>query len=299
MSNPTPRTITRSFLFIPGDSEKKLSKAGSVSTDAVIIDLEDAVLPDRKTIGRQICAEFLKSESIAPEVWVRINPLDSGLWTDDLEAVLEHSPAGIMLPKPDGPADLLTLSAKLDQLEKLAKIDAGSVKILPVATETAVSVTTLNAYAKTDLPRLYGLTWGAEDLATDIGAFRNRDDNGNFIYPFDHVRAQTLFAAKAAKVEAVDTLFADFRNEAGLENYARQAFEIGFSGMLAIHPAQVDIINRAFTPSAAQFAHAEKVIKAFDDNPGAGTVSVDGKMADIPHLKQARRALALRGKTGA
>ncbi|NNC36418.1 MAG: CoA ester lyase [Acidimicrobiales bacterium] len=289
-------SILRSFLFIPADSEKKLAKAAGIKADAIILDLEDAVLPERKTVAREMCAEFLKNARPSAEVWVRINPLDTDLWQDDLEAIIPHRPDGIMLPKPDGPADIETLGHHLDALENKLGHEGEPLRILPVATETATAVTTLNTYPKTHLPRLYGLTWGIEDLATDIGAYSNRTEAGAPAYPFDIVRAQMLFAAKASSIEAVDTLFADFRDPDGLRTYAKSAYNIGFSGMLAIHPAQVDIINEAFTPSDEQIEHARKVVQAFADNPGAGAVSVDGKMTDIPHLKQARRILSQTGK---
>ena len=283
--------ILRSFLFIPADSEKKLAKSGGINADAIILDLEDAVLPERKSIARDMCAEFLKKERPSAEIWVRINPLDTDLWQDDLDAIVPHGPAGIVLPKPDGPADIETLSHQLDSLEKKHAHTHAPLRILPVATETAIAVTTLNTYPRTHLPRLYGMTWGVEDLATDIGAYKNRTDAGAPAYPFDVVRAQLLFAAKASNVEAIDTLFADFRDPDGLRSYAKHAYNIGFSGMLAIHPAQVDIINEAFSPTDEQITHAQKVVQAFADNPGSGAVSVDGKMTDIPHLKQAKRIL--------
>jgi citrate lyase subunit beta/citryl-CoA lyase len=292
MPNPSPRKIIRSFLFIPADSEKKLAKAADINADAIILDLEDAVLPARKSIAREMCVEFLKTERPSAEVWVRINPLDTDLWQDDLAAIIGHNPAGIMLPKPDGPADIETLSHHLDALEAKQGHIGEPLRILPVATETATAVTTLNAYSRTHLPRLYGLTWGIEDLATDMGAYTNRTADGMPAYPFDMVRAQLLFAAKASGIEAVDTLFADFKDPDGLAAYARSAFNMGFSGMLAIHPAQVEIINDAFTPTEAQIEHAKKVIQAFADSPGAGAVSVDGKMTDLPHLKQAHRILS-------
>ena len=283
--------ILRSFLFIPADSEKKLAKAKDINADAIILDLEDAVLPERKSIARDMCAEFLKNERPSAEIWVRVNPLDTDLWQDDLKAVVAHRPDGVMLPKPDGPADIETLGHHLDKLEAGHGFSDEPLRILPVATETATAVTTLNTYPRTHLPRAYGLTWGIEDLATDVGAYTNRTDTGAPAFPFDVVRAQLLFAAKASGIEAIDTLFADFRDNDGLSIYAKSAYNMGFSGMLAIHPAQVDIINEAFTPSDTQIEHARKVIQAFSDNPGAGAVSVDGKMTDIPHLKQARRIL--------
>lgn len=285
-------TTIRSFLFVPGDSEKKLGKAHEIGADAVILDFEDAVLPERKTIARKMCAEFLQSTRPPAEVWVRINPLDTDLWQDDLAAIVQHAPAGIMLPKPDGPVDIETLSRHLDTLEAKYRHEGGPLRILPVATETATAVTTLNTYPRIHLPRLYGLTWGIEDLATDIGAHINRTKAGTPAYPFDTVRAQMLFAAKASGVEAIDTLFADFRDLDRLRNYAKSSYNMGFSGMLAIHPAQVEIINAAFSPTDEQISHALKVIQTFADNPGAGAVSVDGKMTDIPHLKHAQRLLA-------
>lgn len=287
-----PRVI-RSFLFVPADSEKKLAKAGERGADALILDLEDAVLPARKSTGRALCAEFLKCAQTKSEIWVRINPLDSEYALDDLAAIIPLAPAGIMLPKPDGPVDIETLSAHIEHIERRHNMPIGKIKILPVATETARAVMSLNQYPRTYLPRLLGLTWGAEDLATDIGALTNKDESGNFAFTYQMVRSQTLLAAKAAGVQAVDTLYDDFRDKDGLRRRAMSAFAEGFTGMLAIHPAQVDIINKSFTPTEAQLCRAQAVVKAFADNPGEGAVSVDGKMVDIPHLKQAQNTLAL------
>ncbi len=285
--------ILRSFLFVPADSEKKLAKAGGLEADALILDLEDAVLPANKAKARKMCAEFLARTKTSSQIWVRVNPLDSAFVDEDLEAVVPLSPAGIVLPKPDGPVDIETLSRRLDTLEARHGLMAGAIKILPVATETARAVMSLGLYSRTYLPRLLGLSWGAEDLATDIGALTNKAADGEFAFTYQMVRSQTLLAAKAAGVQAVDTLYDDFRDKDGLRARARVAFGEGFTGMLAIHPAQVPVINKSFTPTVAQIQRAKAVVQAFADNPGAGAVQVSGKMLDIPHLKQAQNVLML------
>ncbi len=289
--------ILRSWLFVPADSEKKLSKAGGLEADALILDLEDAVLPANKDKGRDLACEFLHNAKTKSQIWVRINPLDSEFVNDDLAAIIPLAPDGIMLPKPDGPVDIETLSRHIDRLEAKHDLPEGGIKILPVATETARAVMSLGLYPRTHLPRLLGLTWGAEDLATDIGALTNKDEDGNFALTYRMVRSQTLLAAKAAGVQAIDTLYDNFRDKDGLRKRAGCAFSEGFTGMLAIHPAQVHIINKSFTPTEAQLRHAEAVIQAFKDSPGAGAVQVNGKMADIPHLKQAQNILALYAST--
>ena len=290
--------ILRSLLFVPADSEKKLSKAGGLGADALILDLEDAVLPANKNKGRRRCAQFLKTAKTSSEIWVRINPLDSEHVFDDLAAIIPLKPAGIMLPKPDGPVDMETLSNHIMRLERRHRLPEGAIKTLPVATETARAVMSLSLYPRTHLPRLLGLTWGAEDLATDIGALTNKDDKNCFAYTYQMVRSQTLLAAKASNVQAIDTLYDNFRDKDGLKKRAQAAFSEGFTGMLAIHPAQVEIINKSFMPTQAQAARARAVIKAFADSPEAGAVQVAGKMTDIPHLKQAQNILALYASYG-
>ncbi|PHS77546.1 MAG: CoA ester lyase [Robiginitomaculum sp.] len=285
--------ILRSFLFVPADSEKKLAKAGGLGADALILDLEDAVLPANKALGRQLASAYLREAKTSSQIWVRINALDSEYAAEDLEAIVPLAPDGIMLPKPDGPVDIETLSRRLDRLEAKHGLPLGGIKILPVATETARAVMSLSLYPRTHLPRLLGLTWGAEDLATDIGAITNKGPDGNFSFTYQVVRSHTLLAAKAAGVQAVDTLYDNFRDKDGLRARAGCAFSEGFTGMLAIHPAQVPIINKSFTPTDAQLRHANSVIQAFEDNPGAGAVQVAGKMVDIPHLTQAQNILAL------
>ena len=211
----------------------------------------------------------------------------------DLEAIIAGGPEGIALPKPDGPVDVETLSRHLDRLEAQHGIEAGTTKILSIATESARAVTSLFLYPRTYLPRLFGLTWGAEDLATDMGAISNRDDSGAYTFTYQMVRSQMLIAAKASGVQAIEGVFTDFRDADGLVRYAKAGFEAGFNGMMAIHPAQVDIINQAFIPSASEIEQAHAIVDAFMEDEGTGVVSVGGKMLDIPHLKQAQKILAM------
>lgn len=283
----------RSFLFVPGDSEKKLAKGDESRADALILDLEDSVAPSRKEAGRAMVAEYLRSRADprTPELWVRINPLDEG-GLGDLAAIVQASPDGIMIPKAEGPEDILRLSHCLDALEARDGVRR-PIRILPVATETARSIFRLGAYAEHRLPRLYGLTWGAEDLSSAIGASTNRGPDGGFAFTYQMVRSHCLLAAKAAGVEAVETLQADFRDEAGLRASCALARQEGFTGRMAIHPAQVGPINEGFLPTADEVAFAERVIAVFAANPDAGTLGLDGKMLDVPHLKQARKVLAL------
>lgn len=282
----------RSFLFVPGDSEKKLGKAAESGADALILDLEDSVAPDRKPIAREMVAEYLAARpgQTGPELWVRMNPLAEG-GLDDLVAVVRAGPAGIMVPKPDGPADLIRISHVLDALERRDGV-ATPARLLPVATETARAPFALSAYADAGLARLWGMTWGAEDLSSAIGARTNKGPDGSWAPTYRMVRSLCLLAAKSAGVEAIETLYADFRNEAGLIADCREAAREGFTGRIAIHPAQVAAINAAFTPSAEEVAHATRVVEAFGASPGIGVVGLDGKMLDIPHLKQAQRVLA-------
>ena len=284
----------RSFLFIPGDSEKKLSKVDECGADAVILDLEDAVAPANKAAARSLVAQFLAERAgpRSPQIWVRVNPLDTGLTEADLIAVIGGCPDGIIQPKTDGPADVATLSAMLDRLEVEHALVPDGIAVVPIATETALAPFHLGAYATAGLTRLAGLTWGAEDLATAIGATGNRAADGNWHFTFQMARSLTLLAAHASGVQAIETLHADFRDDDGLRRSSISARQEGFSGRLAIHPAQVAIINECFTPSAAEVEHAQAVLAAFAANPEAGTVGLGGKMLDIPHRKQAERIVA-------
>ncbi|HXM00738.1 MAG TPA: CoA ester lyase [Rhizomicrobium sp.] len=281
--------ILRSLLFVPADSEKKLAKAKTSPADALILDLEDSVAAENRPGARALAREFLK-DSHPQSIWVRVNPLGSNDFIRDVEAMVASKPAGFIVPKPDGPHVLNVIDAHLLTRETTAGLPQGSIKLIPVATETAVAVLSLQDY-RSPPARLAALTWGAEDLSAALGATTNRDENGEFLLTYKIVRSLCLIAAKAAGVEAIETLHADFRDDTGLERAARAAQREGFAGMLAIHPGQVEIINAAFTPSASDVEHAKKVVAAFAS--GAGVASLDGKMLDQPHLKQARQVLAL------
>jgi citrate lyase subunit beta/citryl-CoA lyase len=281
--------ILRSLLFVPADSEKKLAKARGSAADALILDLEDSVAADNRPRARAMIREFL-SDRHAQSIWVRINPLGSDDFIRDVEAIVASQPSGFVIPKPDGPHVLNVIDAHILTRESLADLPAGGIKLLPVATETPTSVLSLGDY-RSPPPRLAALTWGAEDLAAALGAAGNRDEHGEFLLTFKIVRTMCLIAAKAAGVDALDTLHANFRDMAGLERAARAAQREGFSGMLAIHPDQVETINAAFTPSQSDVEHARKVVAAFES--GAGVASLDGRMLDQPHLKQANHILAL------
>jgi len=282
----------RSFLFVPGDSEKKQTKARASNADAVILDLEDSVAVDQKPAARAVVAAALDLDWRA-SVWVRINPLDSGMVADDLAICRDNMPDGIMLPKAGGPDGVAALSALLDAFDP-----GGHIKILPIATETAASPFALGDYIGADLPRLWGLTWGAEDLATDLGATGNKDASGAWYPVFEHVRSLTLLAAKGAGVFAIDTLHADFRDADGMARTSARSFAEGFTGRLAIHPGQVDPINDAYCPSPEAVDHARRVVAEFAANPGAGVVAIDGKMVDIPHFKQAEAILSMAEASG-
>lgn len=283
--------VLRSLLFIPGDSEKKLGNGDRAGADALVLDLEDSVLPDNKARARGLAAEYLRGRppgARPSELWVRINALDSTLALSDLSAVVAAVPDGVMLPKAEGPADVARLSFYLDALEAQAGLAVGSIRVLPVATETAAAPFNLGAYSAARLSRLVGLTWGSEDLSTALGASTNRDASGEWAFSYRVVRSLTLMGARAAGVQAIDTLYADFRDEKGLRTASQASRAEGFTGRLAIHPAQVPAINESYMPSAGEIEHARRVVAAFDASPGAGAVGLDGKMVDIPHLKQAR-----------
>jgi citrate lyase subunit beta/citryl-CoA lyase len=281
--------ILRSLLFVPADSERKLAKARGSAADALILDLEDSVAAENRPKARAMVRELL-TDKHSQSTWVRINPLGSDDFIRDVEALVASQPAGFVVPKPDGPHVLNVIDAHILTRESLAELPAGGIKLLPVATETPAAVLSLGDY-RSPPPRLAALTWGAEDLSAALGAASNRDETGEFLLTFKIVRTLCLMSAKAAGVDAIETLHANFRDKAGLERAARAAQREGFSGMLAIHPDQVETINAAFTPSQADIDHARKVITAFE--LGAGVVSLDGRMLDQPHLKQAKHVLAL------
>ncbi|MEO0030624.1 MAG: hypothetical protein RIS94_382 [Pseudomonadota bacterium] len=288
----------RSWLFIPADSERKLMKAPETGAHAVIVDLEDSVALAQKPAARTMARDWLQVHKRQITMrkqarWVRVNAVDTGLWRDDLAAVMAGAPDGIMLPKADGPEQVRLVAAEIYELEQRHGIANGQTRILPLVSETARSAMSIASYIDASMPRLAGLAWGAEDLSAAIGATRKRDAAGQWTDTFRYVRVQTLLAAKAREVWAIDTLHADFRDEEGLRAAANAARGDGFSGMLAIHPAQVPIINAAFAPTEAELAEAEAIVALFAANPGAGTLQLDGRMIDRPHLKQAQALLGI------
>ena len=291
----------RSWLFVPGDSEKKLGKALATGADVLILDLEDSVAVENKPAARALVGTWLaahrdhRAEGQRIGRWVRINTLDSRLWRDDLLAVLPGAPDGIMLPKSAGPESVQQLSAEIYELESRSGLAPNAVKIIPLVSETAGAALSIPSYAVTAMPRLAGLTWGAEDLSAAIGATRKRDKDGRWTDTFRYARTQTLLAAHARGVAAIDTLHADFADAKGLKRAAEEARADGFAGMLAIHPAQVEIINAAFTPSEDELDEARAIVEAFKQNPGVGTLQIDRRMIDRPHYKLALRVLGLDG----
>ena len=281
--------MIRSFLFVPADSERKLDKARDVGADALILDLEDAVLAERRPLARDMVREYLEN---AAHTWVRINPIDTDDAVADLEAIMPGQPDGIVLPKPASADDVQKLAIALDDLESRYRIDTGSTRIIALCTERPEALLSLDSYRGASA-RLAGLSWGAEDLAAAVGARANRDTDGNWLPLYELARSLCLVAAAAAGVPAIDTVFTDFRDADGLARYAANARRDGFSGMLAIHPAQVEIINAAFRPSPEEVEQARRIVELFAANPGAGTLALDGRMVDRPHLVQAQRTIEL------
>ena len=274
----------RSLLFVPGDRPERFDKAAASGADALILDLEDAVAPGAKAAARAAVAAQLRADRGVVAVFVRVNPLGTALLDEDLAALGGLSPDAIVLPKAEGAASVRDLAARLAAVGITAPI-------LPIATETPAAIFQLGSYAGCGVP-LAGLTWGAEDLPAAIGAATSREEDGRFTAPYEMTRSLALFAAHAAGLAAIETVYPAFRDDAGLASYAARAARDGFTGMMAIHPAQVATINSAFTPTAAQVAHALAVVAAFEAAPGAGVLQLDGRMIDAPHLVQARRLLA-------
>ena len=275
----------RSFLFVPADSEKKLAKGAGSGADALIVDLEDSVALSNKEAARKSAVAYLKTAGRAgPKLVLRINALDTPFWEADLEAVVPAKPDMIVVPKTISGACVKKVGDRIDRL------GGGDIGIGCVATETAASLFTLGTYAGAH-PRLAFLTWGAEDLAAALGARDNKDENGTYTGPYQLARTLTLLGAVAAGVAPIDGIWKDFRDEKGLEAEARAAVRDGFTGKMAIHPAQVPIINAVFTPGEADLAHARAIIEAFEKAGDVGVVALDGVMLDIPHLKQAKALL--------
>ncbi|WP_291297439.1 CoA ester lyase [Elioraea sp.] len=285
-------TAPRAFLFVPADSERKLAKGAETGADALILDLEDSVGADRKPIARDMAAAWLAARAgSAPQGWVRVNAFDTGLTMGDLAAVVRARPDGIVLPKCTGPADLRTLDAALSALEAREGLADRGIRVMPIATETPAALFTLGGYAGS--PRLAAMTWGGEDLAAGVAAKANRRDDGSWDELYRLARSLTLAGAAAAGVPAIDTIYADFRNEAGFAAECADARRMGYAGRMAIHPAQVPVILSTFSPTAAERAWADAVVAGFAASPAAGVISIEGRMVDRPHLVQARRILGL------
>lgn len=286
-------TILKSLLFVPGDSEKKMTKAKNSQASALILDLEDSVSPDRIDVARSMVCEFLQThqDRSKQQLWVRINPLTTPLALPDLAAIVAGAPDGIMLPKVESAQDVVLLDHYLTALEQREGVAHGHVLIIPVTTETPGAMFALKTYNGAS-SRLLGLTWGAEDLSTALGASTNRVENGEYEFTYQLARSLCLVGAHAAGLQAIETITANFRDQALLLREVRASRRAGFTGKIAIHPDQIDTINAGFSPDEAELAHAHAVVQAFENANGAGTVQLDGRMLDKPHLKQALRLLA-------
>ena len=286
--------MMRSLLFVPADGGAKLDKAMASGADAVILDLEDSITPERKAQARAAALEFLKAAQTKkprPRLLVRINGLDTGMIDADLEAVVAGRPDAIVFPKAEGGSSVVHLDAKLTAREAIAGLPEGGIKILAQAVESAAGLFLAGTFRDASA-RLIGMTWGPEDLSAELGAEANRDAAGQLTEPYRLARNMCLFGAAVAKLPAIETVYVDFRNSEGLRRDTQDARRDGFAGRLAIHPAQVAVINEVFTPSPEQIAQAKTVVAAFAARPGAGAVGIDGKMYDRPHLLRAQALLS-------
>ena len=288
-------STARSWLFAPGDSEKKMQKACDGNADIVLIDLKDAVAPDTKAAARPLVHDFIKAN---PEqrhrLWVRINPFDGPHTLHDLAAIMPAAPGGIMLPKVFGRQDVDKLDHCLSALEVANGIPEGSTPVIVLITETAEAMFHTGDYK--GAPRVVALTWGAEDLADSIGASSNKDEGGAYTFTYELARSMTVLGAATAGVTAIETISADFKDLDALRLRATRVRRDGFRGMMAIHPAQVDVINEAFTPSEEEIAEAQEVVDIFAANPGVGAIGWKGGMLDGLYLARAQRLLKLAGK---
>lgn len=296
MTRGTEPFEARSWLFAPGDSGRKMEKAAATAADIVLFDLEDAVADERKPSARTMVADVLRAapDDAKDRLWVRVNPLDGPHALADLAAVMPAGPGGVMLPKARGRADVEQLDHYLSALEVAAGTEQGSTRVIALVTETAEAMFTTGTYA--GAPRLVAMTWGAEDLADAVGAAANRTADGEYGFTYELARSLCLLGAAAAGVVPVDTIHGDFRDLEGLRARAERVRRDGYRGMLAIHPAQVEVINAAFTPTEEELAAAQEIVDLFAANPGAGTLAHDGVMLDRPHLTRARALLALAGR---
>ncbi len=287
----------RSLLFTPGDSDRKLNKGLTSGADVILIDLEDAVAAENKPAAREKTANFLTQSDArkAPiPLYVRVNDLETEWAKDDLAHIVPAGPAGIMLPKARSHDDVARLSQMLDAFEQKAGQDPGSTSVLVIAPEIPEALLNMASFQSCD-PRVAGITWGSEDLATGLGAHSSRNENGAYRTPVELARSLCLAAGSAAGIHAIDTVYPDFRDLDGLKRDCERAAADGFSGKLAIHPDQVAIINAAFTPDEEEITKARRIIAAFDAEPGAGVINLDGAMVDMPHLQHAKKLLERAG----
>lgn len=286
----------RSLLFVPGGSDRMFAKALDSGADALIIDLEDSVAPAAKPAARELAGEQLRSAARAtPTIFVRVNDLRTGLIETDLDAVMPFAPSGIMLPKAEGADDVAALADLLGRHEVAHGLACGATRIIAIATETPAGVLAAASYRRSH-PRLAGLAWGAEDLSSAMGALSPRDAGGAYTEPFRFARTMALYGAAAAGVAAIEAVHVDFRDLDGLRHACREGLRDGFSACLAIHPAQIPVINAVFTPSAADIECARAIVEAFAAAGNPGVLAIDGKMLDRPHLRQATRLLARAGQ---
>jgi citrate lyase subunit beta/citryl-CoA lyase len=292
MITHTESINARSWLFAPGDSERKMEKAAAGSADIVILDLEDAVAEPQKPAARSMVTAFLQANTRhRARLWVRINPIQGPHALADLAAVMPAAPTGIVFPKPRGRADAERLDHYLSAFEAAAGTDIGSTRVMLLATEEPASMLAIGSYAGT--PRVAAMSWGGEDLATALGASDNRGEYGGYDFTYELARSLCLVGAAAAGVPAIETIHGDFKDAAGLHKRAAQMRRAGYRGMLAIHPAQVDIINEAFSPTSEEVESAQEIVDLFAANPAAGTIGHKGAMLDRPHLARAQAVLAL------
>ena len=288
-----PKGLRRSLHFVPGGNDRMFSKALSLPADSLILDLEDSVTPDRKeSVRKEVCSWIKDTDFGWQECLVRINPFDTPWGRDDLAAIMEQLPDGLVLPKVSDRAGIDVIDGLMQTMESQQKVEVGSVSLVLIGTEVAEAVFTLPQMAKN--PRVDGITWGAEDLSVSLGAKAKRDAKGDYLEVFSFVRSTCLLAAVAAGVQPIDAVYVDIKNPTGLERECRSAADMGYTGKISIHPSQLEIINRAFTPTREEIEQAKALLDAFAENKKAGRMAFtfNGEMVDVPHLQRAEKILS-------
>jgi citrate lyase beta subunit len=287
----------RSLHFVPGGNEKMMTKALTLAADGLILDLEDAVPPDRKAATRPIVRGWLSELDFGGrERWVRMNPIFTDLAVPDLEETIAGRPDGYIVPKPRRAGDIHAIAQELDRLERTHGLPAGSTKLIPLATETPEGLLNIGEIAKAS-PRIVALSWGVEDLSAAMGLPRLRDAKGQYLDIPRHARVMCAVAASAAGVEAVDTVYTDIADLDGLRRECEDGVAMSFSGKISIHPTQIDVINAVFTPAPVEVAEAHELVAAFDEHARRGLYAFrfKGMMVDAPHLTRARKVIARAG----